>query len=352
MKWARPLVLLSVAACGESPLASDAGPVDAAIEKKQPPASDASEEPPPVSGPEHLADTGLYSDFATRTLAPGVIAYAPRYALWADGAGKKRWLWLPPGTTIDTTSMDDWIFPVGTKAWKEFSVGARVVETRLLMKVNDTQWWESAYAWTADGTDAVSVPGGVMNALGTTHEIPTQADCNECHVNVRDVLVGVSAVALGASDGDGTLAALASAGRLTTQPAAHYDVPGSGAAKDALGYLHANCGHCHNAGSAIAQQTPMRLRVLTTDATPDGSDAYRTSAFLTMKHPVPPDDVVYALLPGAPDRSGIAVRMARRDSFGMPPEGTAVVDDAGLASVRAWIGSMRCGAACTSAPAP
>jgi hypothetical protein len=344
------LLALLVAACGGgASTTSDAGPADAAPEGKVAAFGDASDKPP-VTGPDHLQDTGLYADFASRTLASGVIAYTPRWEAWMDGAQSKRYLLLPPNGTIDTSSMDDWIFPVGTKAWQEIRVSGKLIETRHLWKVSDTQWWEVAYAWNADGTDAVAAPDGVPDALGTTHEVLNQGDCAECHSEVRDVLTGVSAIQLGASDGDGTLAALAAAGELSSPPAPAYDVPGAGATKDALGYLHANCGHCHSSQSELAKQTPMRLRLLTTETTPEQADAYRTSTFVTMKHPIPPENVIYALVPGSPDWSGIAVRMARRDAFGMPPEGTVEVDDAGLATIRSWIASMPC-MSCTSAPA-
>ena len=46
------------------------------------------------------------------------------------------------------------------------------------------------------------------------------------------------------------------------------------------------------------------------------------------------------------------MRLARRDVWAMPPEDTNEVDDVGVASVRAWIAAMPCGAACTSALAP
>jgi hypothetical protein len=348
VRWA--WLFLLGAACGESAMTADAGPADAAPEGKAPSLVDAAG-PAPVTGPDHLQDTGLYEDFASRTLAAGVMAYSPRYEIWADGAQQTRFLLLPPSERIDTSQMDDWVFPVGTKAWQELRVDGKLIETRFLWKVSDAQWWEVAYAWNADGTDAVAAPDGVPDALGTTHEVLNQGDCNECHSNVRDVLIGISAVELGASDGDGTLGALAAAGKLSSQPASAYDVPGAGTTKDALGYLHANCGHCHNAGSALAKQTSMRLRVLVGQKTPEEADAYRTSSFLAMRHPVPPDDVLYALVPGLPDQSGIAVRMARRDDFGMPPEGTVEVDDVGLATVRAWIASLPC-AGCVSAPGP
>ena len=51
-----------------------------------------------------------------------------------DGAELGRYLLLPRGTTIDTSVMDQWVFPVGTKSWIEFRVGGKLVETRFLWK--------------------------------------------------------------------------------------------------------------------------------------------------------------------------------------------------------------------------
>jgi hypothetical protein len=61
--------------------------------------------------------TGLYADTAAGTLAPGVSAFTPQFALWSDASTKQRWLYLPPDSKIDTTDMDNWVYPVGTKFW-------------------------------------------------------------------------------------------------------------------------------------------------------------------------------------------------------------------------------------------
>ncbi|HEY1958105.1 MAG TPA: hypothetical protein VGH28_20940 [Polyangiaceae bacterium] len=342
---AKVAFIVMALACGTSAVAPDASVSDAGEEKKAPPTQDAGDDGGVFTGPGHLADTGLYSDFASRTLAPGIVEYTPRYPLWSDGAEKKRYLLLPPNTQIDDSDMDNWVFPVGTKVWKEFDVGNVAVETRLLWKVGDTTWWEVAYAWNQAGTDAVAAPDGGVDALGTNHDVPSQQDCAACHANVRDVLIGVSALQLGATDGDGTLAALADAGALAKAPVA-YDAPGAGVTKDALGYLHANCGHCHNgdwASPTLQKQTNLRLRLSVSDVDPSAVPAVKTATCLPMKHLVPPD-VVYALVPGDPDASGIAARMNRRDSFGMPAVCTKEVDEAGVATVSAWIASLDAGA--------
>ena len=81
--------------------------------------------------PDDLACTGLYADFAAKSAAPNVRAYAPGAPVWSDGADKSRWVYLPAGTKIDTSRMDEWTFPNGTKIWKEFRLGGKRIETRL-----------------------------------------------------------------------------------------------------------------------------------------------------------------------------------------------------------------------------
>ena len=96
----------------------------------------------------------LYANVATKELAAGIRAYAPAVPLWSDNASKGRWISLPPGTTIDRSDPTEWIFPVGTKVWKEFSRDGIRVETRLFQKVQAGFWVRATYAWNADDTDA------------------------------------------------------------------------------------------------------------------------------------------------------------------------------------------------------
>src|SRR5262249_42540809 len=86
-----------------------------------------------VTGPALLSQTGLYEDFAARRLASDLLAFEPRLSFWADGAEKSRWIRIPSGKKIDTSKMDQWVFPVGTQVFKEFRVGGKPIETRLLM---------------------------------------------------------------------------------------------------------------------------------------------------------------------------------------------------------------------------
>src|SRR5262249_12352776 len=148
---------------------------------------------PDPNNPQTLFDTGLCVDRACTVISPDVHAYTPQFALWADTASKRRWFKLPPGTQIDTSDMDHWVFPVGTKFWKEFSrsgVGGDIrIETRLIMRIGpgdqQADWLYVPFQWNDTQTDTMAVPMGVDNANGTTHDIPSRVQCKGCHENLK-----------------------------------------------------------------------------------------------------------------------------------------------------------------------
>ena len=55
-----------------------------------------------------LRETGLYA--TGLQVRPDNLPFAPQYPLWSDGADKRRWIHLPPGTSIDASG-PDWRFP-------------------------------------------------------------------------------------------------------------------------------------------------------------------------------------------------------------------------------------------------
>ena len=104
--------------------------------------------------PRELTDTGLYSDGARFTVPPENRPFAPQYPLWSDGAAKRRWVRLPKGRAIDARDPDRWVFPAGTRFWKEFSFRGRKVETRYLEKLAAGRWVYATYAWNEAQTAA------------------------------------------------------------------------------------------------------------------------------------------------------------------------------------------------------
>jgi hypothetical protein len=345
-------LLCAAAACGgdDDGASPDArGPDAATIDSGSPDAN---------LMPETLFDTGLCVDAACTEIATDARAYAPEYALWSDGAAKRRWIYLPEGAQIDTSDMDHWQFPVGTKLWKEFAVddgnATTKLETRLLMKIgpDPLDWYRATYAWNEaqDATTLADPSTGAQDVLGTTHDIPSRSDCRKCHDNLEGGVLGFQAILLD-HDGEGvTLADLVAEDRLTDPPAnsggagsEYFPIPGGPEAQAALGYLHVNCGNCHNAGSPVINNVPVEWRL--TVASVLGGDVTQTPPYLTAVGVAPTLNTV----PGAtaiigPDdaaHSAAYLRMnTNDDAIQMPKLAREEIDPDGVAAVEAWINSL------------
>jgi hypothetical protein len=295
------------------------------------------------TAPTDIACTGLYGDAALTTLGSGVREFAPSTPLWSDGASKKRWLLLPDGQ-IDTSNPDAWVFPVGTKAWKDFAVAGKRIETRFFWKVSDTKWVRATYVWSDDESHATRVDKGVPNARGTGFDVPDTEACDRCHEGRKERLLGVDAIGLGAAGATGvTLASLAAEGRLTTTPPATPLTFGTATSAPALAWLHVNCGAaCHNENeNATANATGLRLK-LRVDAAwnVSASEVAQTTLGVGAKMPSFAGEV--RIVPGRSDES-LLIRLAgtRGDPQAqMPPVGSSQVDDTGMAALRAWIDAM------------
>src|SRR3569832_2252070 len=286
--------------------------------------------------PQRLAETGLYADIATGELATDVVASTPQFPLWSDGAAKRRWIWLPPGTQIDTDDQDDWKFPDGTKLWKEFSVAGIAIETRLIEKRGpaDDDWIPISYVWNADASDAIAAPLGEIDARGTGHDVPAAGECIACHGGRRSFILGLSAIQLAppARSGELDLAGLVAQGRVTHAPAGPVVVPGDATVVSALGYLHANCSHCHNA------TRPARDGARCFDPRNDLDFSLAVGALGSPAETATYRTVVgKAIVAGDPDASKVLELMGRRGFLRqMPPLATTQVDEAALATLSRW----------------
>ncbi|SDF12025.1 hypothetical protein [Limimaricola pyoseonensis] len=308
--------------------------------------------------PPDLFATGLYADPATRSVDPAHLAFSPQYPLWTDGAAKRRWISLPPGTRINASDPDRWLFPAGTRFWKEFAFDGQPVETRYMEHLGEGRWVFAAYEWSADGQDAPLAPergraGAWPLQGGRAHAIPGRSDCRVCHGSGPAPVLGFSALQLspdrdpaaphaeplpaGAVD----LAALVERGLVEGVPAGLAPrIPAADPVeRAALGYLHANCGHCHDDRGALAD-LGFDLAHGLDDATP----AVRATAFgVTLKDPPAglPEGVGLRIAPGAPEASALLHRAGSRDRLlQMPPLGTALVDEEALALLARWIANQ------------
>ncbi len=305
---------------------------------------------PPL--PERLSGTGLYVP-ETRSIHPDNLSFTPQYALWSDGASKRRWLYLPEGTAIDASSPNAWEFPIGTKLWKEFSHG-RPVETRLIERTEDGGWRFAAYVWDINAEDASLAPEAGLpghpfeTAPGGRYDIPSTDDCRACHEGAAVPVLGISALQLSsdrdelaphaerAQPDDVGLDSLIARGLLVNAPAAWLEKAprietGPPTARAALGYLHANCGHCHNAAGPLAD-----LRLVLAQAGGTIEQSARTLWLQPSEFRLPGAEL--RAVPGQPDASVLLRRMRSRHPIAqMPPLGTRIVDSAGIEIVENWI---------------
>jgi hypothetical protein len=315
-----------------------------------------------VVAPETLIDTGLYLPGGAGVVDPRNQPFSPQYPLWSDGAGKRRWIHLPPGATIDASDPDEWNFPIGTKLWKEFAFGSRRVETRFLWKVGEAEWAFASYVWNADGTSAVKAPeNGVPHVAeivpGKSHSIPSVIECRACHVSDRTEVLGFNALQLSTDrdpqaihgeplePGMATLATLEEEGRLAPARPDLIANPPRIEARTAderalLGYLAANCGVCHNRRTDLA---PLGLHWKHGELAAAGADPIRRLLGRRTKWQVPgvPDGQTLLIDPAHPEQSALVRRMKSRWAVSqMPPLGTVVSDREALTVIERWVRTL------------
>ena len=314
--------------------------------------------------PLHLDCTGLYSDYAAKTIAPENKPYTPGVEFWSDGAVKSRFLYLPPGAKIDITSFNEWVFPKGTKVWKQFKVGGKLIETRMFAKAMNGTWGHTTYRWNAAETDAIRKDNGekvTIPGQAAIYEVPNTGQCDYCHNGRTDSMLGVEAVSLGLATAQGvTLASLTTEGRLSaTPPATTITIPEDGTTKAAaaLGWLHANCGGCHNDNpNAGAKFIGLRfllsasqLANTASPATVMGTDTWLTGvnvdstrqdvdAGVNYKR-IAPGDAAHSLASILSGRRAMAPDEPNTD-IQMPPLVTRQVDTTGHGLLDAWINAL------------
>jgi uncharacterized repeat protein (TIGR03806 family) len=313
-----------------------------------------------------LSQTGCVDPADPKRPADSLVPYGIASPLWSDGAAKHRYFALPDGATIDVkdcarepescdpaaagyTTLDDghWIFPDGTVFVKTFSLGERLVETRLLVRVDEFNWWGYSYEWREDQSDAELLAAneiGYERTIGAqTWHFPSRSQCLQCHTDAAGRSLGPETSQLdhdfaypsGVSGNQ--LDTLEHIGLFATIPAARPAFPDPADASAPLesrarAYLHANCAICHRPGGESSVALDLRF------------DAPFAATGLCNVTPGKGDlGVPGALLvaPGEPARSVLTLRMRSLDlELRMPRIGTRVVDEQGVATIEAWIASL------------
>ena len=336
----------------------------------------------------------LASDGKHLSLSAGVLPYDLNTPLFSDHAHKLRTVWMPAGQSAVYRDQDAFDFPVGTILSKTFyypkaegtpaggalllrqtSAGepgspadgldlgkVRLIETRLLVR-REAGWVALPYVWNDEQTEATLERTGDQKQVELvdepgrhqrfTYVVPDENQCASCHViDLKQKLflpLGPKARHLNrelqyADGNDNQLARWAKAGYLSGMPspldasalprAANWRDESAPLPDRARAYLDINCAHCHQA-SATASNTALRL------------DAFAPLDWSMglCKPPVAAGkgtgDRLFGIVPGQPDASIMAFRMASNEGGVMMPElGRSSVHEEGLRLVRQWIASL------------
>lgn len=313
--------------------------------------------------PEKLSQTGLYQDIENKVVAPENRAYVPQYPLWSDGSSKHRWIFLPKNTQIHTEDPDHWVFPVGTKLWKEFAFlkdGRSVrVETRLIEKVSEEEWQVGTYLWEEDEKDAHLAPeDGIKDYFpigpALKHDIPSVVDCQRCHRKSGDGVLGFDAIQLSVardpfalhaepvSPTDLNLKALIKEQRLSHshasfQEGAPHIVGASPTARTVYGYFHSNCASCHNpVGSSMQMNLNFQYRL---SATSEGEvPAYASSVEKRCQvFAFPGISKTFRVKRGSLEQSALIFLMQHTGESHMPPISVKTLDTEAIELIKKWI---------------
>ena len=297
---------------------------------------------------DQLSATGCVMAGNPTLPADGLIPYEPNAPFWSDGAVKQRWYAIPDGTSIDVNADGDWLFPIGTVLVKSFRLSNQLVETRLFMRHTDGEWAGYTYEWNAAQTEATRVVGGkVSNVVGQDWIYPSGSDCMQCHTAAANFSLSLEHAQL---NGDflypstsitANQLVTADAVDLLTDPLPNIPeaLPRLADPTDvaesledrARAYLHSNCANCHRPGGPTPSN--MDLRYATALADTNTCDVTPVSGTLGIANGK-------LIAPGSSSTSLLVERASRRDSHGMPPLASNLVDTAGVQLLADWIDSL------------
>jgi hypothetical protein len=296
--------------------------------------------------PETLSETGCL-DQQVRP-GPDLIPYRVNAPLWTDGALKRRWMVLPPGSRAQVKEDGDWELPVGSVLVKQFDLPdeagvVRPVETRFM-----TRWpfgWSfQTYRWRDDGSDADLLDGtkSVYRRVATPqgsfeYLFPQHQTCRACHRNQSASVLGLSTAQLTAGPvGVGQLDRFLAIDVIEEIPQANVlpnpDDSSISAYRRARATLHAQCAHCHRPQGWAPPDLDLDLR---------WSTPWANTRLCNVRNQYSSFDVPgeMRINPGNPADSSIVTRQLA-PGYGRMPLGSALIDPRATGILEPWIESM------------
>lgn len=309
--------------------------------------------------PDTLSETGLFSNVASLTPAPGLIPYDVNLPFWSDHAVKARWFSVPNASATLSPSADGaWTLPDGALWVKHFEIemergnpaSKKRLETRLLVK-NAGGAYGVSYRWNGTGTEATLVQdAGESFPLEVTvggipapqvWSIPARSQCMSCHTpqagyalsfNTRQL--NLPKDILGHSGNQ--LTTLFNQGYLSANPGSPSLLPRHLRADESdysvearvRSYLAVNCSYCHKTGGSAQGQWDGRPELLLSETGLINGNATNNGGNPANK----------LVVPGDTAHSIVLNRVAVSNGFTrMPPLGSNVIDTAAASLLSTWI---------------
>jgi len=306
--------------------------------------------------PSKLSQTGCVDPSSPKNPAAGGIPYNLNVPFFSEeGVYKSRWMYLPAGTKLteyDTTG--SLIFQPGSVIVKNFDIGSRRIETRLLYRHADGEWSGWSYEWLEDQSDALLVRHHKDVTIGSVNwSYPDNGECIHCHTYPAGRVLGphieqlnrltyfpdrdvwanwiesmkhvdlIDRYSLGAN----TIVALPDASQLPALP--RVDDESKPIGDRVRAYLYSNCSYCHRpAGGGRGD-----FSLLYQDVFAPGKGICNR----------PPSTGTYdianakVVTPGSLDRSVLYRRLSETTlPYRMHPYRSSV-DSAGVALIRKWL---------------
>lgn len=297
-----------------------------------------------------------------------VIPYEPASSLFSDYAHKKRFIWMPQGTSATYDGDDNVLeFPVGTVIIKTFyydnvqpANNTKIIETRLLVRKND-EWKLYDYVWNENQTEAFLDTDGngifvpiTWTENGETrsidYKIPSQTECVTCH-KINENSTGEKNTPIGPKPQN--LNTTYNYGKFSRNQLEHWKrigyidntLPNLASIYSAVdwrdtskplelrakSYIDINCAHCHRVGGHC-DYVPQRFNF-------SNMDMYTFGICLPPLFNIP--DNPYVINAGDADHSELMYRINTNEgSEMMPIIGRTIIHEEGVALMREYINSL------------
>lgn len=295
----------------------------------------------------------------------GVIPYEPISSLFTDYASKKRFIWMPEGSSAtfqgDGKTLE---FPVGTILVKNFyyenvlpNLNKRILETRLMIRTQN-EWKFLNYVWNEEQTEAFYdmegrfVPitwmqNGVQKEVN--YRIPNGAECLSCHNSAEIPLpIGTKPQSLNknfayAEGVKNQLQKLKEFGYLNDYPnqiqtVVNYSDQSQPLELRVRSYFDINCAHCHSEQGFCNYRAP-RFAFNMTDYQPN------LGICVTPDEDISPwtngGNPTHIIKPGHPENSAVYYRLnTTLENIRMPLRGRTLIHEEAVAMVEQWISSL------------